>query len=226
MLGHDGGSADVVDLALEQDTHGRRLGLAADHRAMGIAVDDRVADHMDVIPGHRVKRLPQPVERDVVALHDDLELLQLDRGRRKIDQAGRRIDDVSWREDDLAAVGLTHLRLFSGPRRHARGGILEALGEVIRLEQPDILERLGVTIDDDVIHDFEGGQVHRPQVLRHVRPMRSLGDVVIGGDTGDQNVRLALGIDEVPDVSGVNQVKGPVTHDGLFFAGQRSEDVT
>src|SRR5262249_61332910 len=58
MLCHDPGTAHVIDLALEQHAHGGRLGIAADHGAMGIAIYDRIPDHVDALPFHRVERFP------------------------------------------------------------------------------------------------------------------------------------------------------------------------
>jgi len=53
------------------------------------------------------------------------------------------IDDVSRREDDLAAVGLNDISLFSCPAA-CPWRILETLGEVVRLEQPDISSGLAL----------------------------------------------------------------------------------
>ena len=225
MLGHDGGAADIVDLALEQHAHGRRLGLAADHGAVGIAVDDGVADDMDAASCHGVERLPQLVERDAVALHDDLELFELDRRRREIDEVRGRIDDVAGREDDLAAIGLEDVGLLGGLNRHAACRVLEALGEIIRLDHAYVLDRLGVLVDDDVVDDLESGQIHRAQILRHVRPVRSLGDVMVGRDAGDQEVGLAPGVQQMADVAGMDHVEHAVAHDHALLARARADDV-
>jgi len=83
---------------------------------------------------------------------------------------------------------------------------------------------LALLIDDDVIDDFESSQVHRPQVLRHVRSVCSLGDMVVSSDAGDQNVRLAFGIEQVPHVAGMHDVEHPVTHDHALVAWARSDD--
>ena len=51
VLGHDGGAAREVLLGLEPHAHGRRLRHPADHAALGVAVDDRVADDVHADAG-------------------------------------------------------------------------------------------------------------------------------------------------------------------------------
>ncbi len=89
----------------------------------------------------------------------------------------------------------------------------------------DVLERLGVLVDDDVVDDLEGGEIDRPQVLRHVRAVRALGDVVVGRDAGDQDIGLALGIEQMADVAGMHDVEHAVAHDDALLARARADDV-
>ena len=58
MLGDDTGAADEVLAAVEPHAHGRRLGHAADHGAVRIAVDDRVADDVNPDAPELVERAP------------------------------------------------------------------------------------------------------------------------------------------------------------------------
>ena len=225
MLRHDRSAADIVDLALEQHAHGRRLGLAADHRTVGIAVHDRVADDMDAASRHGVECLPQLVERDAVPLHDDLELFELDRRRREIDQVRGRIDDVAGREDDLAAVGLEDVGLLRGLNRHAACRVLETLGEIVGLDDANVLDRLGILVDDDVVDHLESGQIHRAQILRHVRPVRSLRDVMVRRDARDQEVGFAPGVQQMADMAGMDHVEHAVAHDHALLARTRADDV-
>src|SRR6266853_1888819 len=82
-----------------ENTHGRRLRLAADHRGLRIAVDDGVAHHVDLVVTELFQRRAQRIEAQFLAVHEGQELLALDRRRREVDQAGRRVDDVAGRED-------------------------------------------------------------------------------------------------------------------------------
>ena len=195
MLGDDAGAADIVDLALEGDAHRRRLGLAADHGAFGVAVDDRVADDVHAVAVHIVEHATQTVEGDVVALHHDLQIRVTDVGRFDLEERARRIDHVARREDQFAAVGFDDAELFRGLGREPVAAIFEALGEIVGLDERDIVERLVVLVDDDVVDHFEGGEIDRAQILLDVRTINALGDMFVGGEAGDQDVGLALGVE-------------------------------
>ena len=97
----------------------------------------------------------------------------------------------------------------------AAGLILVALGEVVGLDVCEVLERGRVLVDDHVVDDLEGGQVHRPKLLRDERAVVGLRDVGVAGQAGDQDIGLALGIHQVPQVTRVDQVECAVAHDHL-----------
>ena len=71
----------------------------------------------------------------------------------------------------LAAVGLDRRR-FSSAVRGCRPlvGVLVALGEVVRLDHADVLERRRIAVDDDVVDHLERREIERAQILRHERP--------------------------------------------------------
>ena len=75
VLGDDAGAADVVVLLLEAHAHRRRLGHAADHGALGEAVDDRVTDHMHLEAFELVEALAQIAEIDPLRLEQQHQLL-------------------------------------------------------------------------------------------------------------------------------------------------------
>ena len=104
MLGDDGRAADIVFAALEQHRHGWRLGKAADHRALGVAIDDRVADDMHALRRQAVDRAPQVVEFRAAALHRQLKFLERQVGRLHLDEARGGIHDITRREEDVPAV--------------------------------------------------------------------------------------------------------------------------
>src|SRR5262249_33207962 len=53
---------------------------------------------------------------------------------------------------------------------------------------------------------------------RHERPILRLGDVGIGSQTGDQDIRLVFGVEQVTDVTGVHEIEHAMAHDHLFRA--------
>ena len=62
--------------------------------------------------------------------------------------------------------------------------ILVALGEEVGLEPLDVLDRLRVLVDDNVVHHLVSRQVQGPQVLRHMWPVVPLLHMGVGGKAG------------------------------------------
>src|SRR5215469_13843408 len=58
-----------------------------------------------------------------------------------------------------------------------------------------------------------------------MRAMLTLGDVTIGGDAGDQDRRLALGIEQVAHMAGMDDIKDAVAHDHALLTRRRAKDV-
>src|SRR5260370_28382734 len=166
MLCHDPGTAHVIDLALEHHAHGGRLGIAANHGAMSIAIYDRIPDDVDALPLHRIERFPKLVESNAVSLHQDLKLFQLDRRRGEIDQIRGGIDHVAGSENDLAALGLHHFRLLGRLFGHACCRVLESLRDIVWLDETDVLDRRVILIDYDLIDHIAALDIYRAQVLR------------------------------------------------------------
>ena len=112
---------------------------------------------------------------------------------------------------------------LGGARMQAVAGILVALGEIVRLDDRDVLDRRRIVVDDDVVDDLERGQVDGAQLLRHERPVLGLGDVRVGGQAGDQHVGLALGVHQVAHVPGMHDVERAVAHDDVLLARTRAD---
>src|SRR5882672_2519185 len=224
MLGDDGCSADVVVSTLVEHAHRRRLCLPSDHRGLGIAVHDRVSDDVHAEPVQPIERRPQGVEGETLAFHEREQLLVLDRRRCEFDELGGGVDDVARREDHFPAVFLQRddllLRLGREPARR----VFVALGEEIRLQEGDVLDRGGVRIDDDIVDDFEGGEVQRAQFLRHVGTVLPLADVDVGGDAGDKDIGLALRVEQMAQVARVDYVEHAVAHDHFLRARAGADD--
>ena len=84
---------------------------------------------------------------------------------------------------------------------------------------------LSILVDDDVVDHLERGEIDRAQILRHVRPVRSLGDVMVGRKAGDQEIGLALGVEQMAHVAGMHHVEHAVAHDHALLARTRADDV-
>src|SRR5205085_6151624 len=54
------------------------------------------------------------------------------------------------------------------------------------------------------------------------RPVVGLGDVRVGGQARDQDIRLALGIEQMPDMSGMHEIEHTVAHDDVTAARARA----
>ena len=223
VLGDDAGAADEILLALEAHRHGRRLGLAADHRRLGVGIDDGVADHVHVDAGKAVERAAQVVEGELLGFEQRDQLLVRQVRRRSLDQLGGGVDDVAGREDELAAVDVEHLLLLPGLARHAGGDVFVALGEVVGLHLAEVLERLGVAVDQHEVDHVQRGEIEGAQLLRHERAEVGFLDVLVAGDAGDQDVGAVGGIHQVADVAGMHDVEGAVAHDDLALARARAD---
>jgi hypothetical protein len=98
MLGYDRRATDEILAAVEPHARGRRLGHAADHRRMGQAVDDGVADDMDGNAAEFTENLVQALEVDPIGVHQHQQLVDRNVGRPRFDQSGGRVDDIARRK--------------------------------------------------------------------------------------------------------------------------------
>ena len=225
MFGHDAGAPKEIDLMIEAQAEGRRLGVAANQRAIRVRIHDRVSDHVNFCPGKRLQNRMQLVEGDPFRVHQGVQFIRREVRRRGLDDMGRGINDVAWGEQNFSAIAFQCFLLLPGPGMQAFFAVLISFGKVIRLDNFNVFDWRGIFIDDHVIHHFQNGEVHGAQILRHEGTEIGLMNVRVSGQAGDQDVRFALGIDEVSDMAGVDEVEGPVTHDGLFSSGQRSKNL-
>src|SRR5258708_3274996 len=60
---------------------------------------------------------------------------------------------------------------------------------------------------------------------RATRVLVALRDVFVGREAGDQDGSFGLGVEQVPDVSRMNDVEGAVAHDDLFLPWSRADRV-
>ena len=143
-----------------------------------------------------------------------------------IDERRGAEDDVLG-EHDLGPDGLDRFLLGGDVAGHVLAGlaILRALGEVIRLEQLDRLDRGGPMIDGHEVDAAQGPDHLRPQILGKGRAMRPLVDPLIGRQSDHENVAVTLGLLKMPQMADVQQIEDAVTvHDLLAVVAQVGED--
>ena len=106
------------------------------------------------------------------------------------------------------------------------GRILVAFREKIRLDDSQVLDRRLVIVDDDVIDALERGEIHGAQILRYERTEVRLVDVRIGGQARDEDIRVILGIHQMPNVTRMHQIECAVAHDDFVDPRARSDCFT
>ncbi len=160
MLGDDPRTPDVTILVLEANTDGRSLRLTADHGAVGIAVDDGVADNVGAHALELVEDGAKIIECDLLLHHQHVELFDRDVRRLHLDQRRGRINDVAGRKDHLAAIAFQDADFVLRLRMDGIVlAVLIALGKIIRLNRRNVAERRRVGIDDDEIDHFQRGEI-------------------------------------------------------------------
>ena len=224
VLGHHGGAAHEGVGVLEPEAEARGLGALAEERAVRVAVNDGVAHDVRADAAEIVQGRPQLIEADALGLQQRDQLVDGEPGLVLGDDRARRVDDVAGREHHFAAVRLERADLLLRLGRQRTRLILEALGEEVGLDDPDALDRSLVGVDDDIVHELERGQVGRAELLRHVRAVGALRDVGIRRHAGDKHVRLLLGVHEMAQVTGMDDVEGAMTHDGRALPRTRAEE--
>ena len=222
MGGHDGGAPDEIHAVVV--AHARRGGLrhTADHGRVGEAVHDGVAHHVHVGAAEPGECLAEPGKRDALGVHQRDELFDRQVRRTGIDDGRGGIHDVARREQDLTAIALNRLELLLGFGMDPAVLILVALREEVGLDARQVFERRRSVIDDDVVDHVEGGQVERAQLLRDERPVGRLADLHVPGDAHHEDGRLALGVQQVPQVARVHEIEDAVAHDDCAPARART----
>src|SRR4030095_5475936 len=94
-------------------------------------------------------------EGDTLRFHEDGELFSRQIRRRLFDESRRRKDDVARSEDHFAAVGLQRLDLLARSGVNAAVAVFVALGEEVRLDELDVLQRRRIFVDYDENHELE-----------------------------------------------------------------------
>ena len=77
-------------------------------------------------------------------------------------------------------------------------------------------------IDDDVVDDSNAARLKARRSCGTKGRIIGLGDMRIGGQAGDQNVGLALGVEQVPHVARMHDVERAVAHDDFLLARPRT----
>ena len=201
----------------------RRLGRAADERAVSVAVHNRVADDVDAHAAELLDGGAEIIEAEALGFQQREEFVHGEIGRRHGDDRRGGHDEIAGGEDDFAAVALDHGDFLLRPGVDAFGGILVTLGEEVGLDEAEVFEGRGVVVHDHVVHALEGGEVHRAQFLRDERAEVGLVDVRVAGEAGDQAVGFALRIHQVADVPGMHEVERAVAHDDAVGARARAD---
>src|SRR6185437_169492 len=116
------------------------------------------------------------------------------------------------REQQLAAIFRDDVELFLGLRMHPLRLVLVALGKEVRLDDGKVFERRRVLVDDHVIDHLERGKVERAQFLRNEGPVLRLGDMRVPREAHDEDVGLALRIEQMTEVPGMHEIEGAVAH--------------
>ncbi len=224
VLGDDCRATDIVYPVVEADAWGRRLRHAADHGGVREAVDDRVADdmHLDALEG--LQCLTQPIEADPLGLHQGQQLVQGKIGRAGFDEGRGRENDIAGREQNLATEAREHVQLLLRLRVDAAFLVLVSLGVVFRLDASQIVQRRRILVDHHVVDGLQRRQIEGAQILGHEGPVMRLGDVRVGCDARDQDVRLALGVEQMSDMARMHEVEDTVAHHDGFLARARSDE--
>ena len=210
MSRYDSGAADKILAPIEPHARCRRLGHAADHRRMGEAVDDRIADDMHCDAAELAQELMQLLESDPLGLHQHQQFVDRDVGRPRFDQRRGGVDDVAGSKQHLAAVALDDRDLLLGLRMQPAILIFITFGEEIGLDARQIPQWRRILVDNDVVDHFERGEIEGAQLLRHKRPVMRLVDMDVRGQAGDQEIGFALGIEQMPEMAWMHQVENAV----------------
>ena len=192
----------------------RLLAALADRLAVGVLVDDRLADdeHLEVRGRpQRGEHLFRGVPRGEVGEelpHRVGELREV-----LVDQRRRAVGDVLG-EGDLAADGADRLALLGNVAdRVLEVAELAPLDEHVRAEQVDRLDGGRPAVDGDVIDRPQRGDDLGPERVGERRAVGALVDEPVGGEGDDEDVAELAGLLEVADVADVEQVEHAVAVD-------------
>ena len=130
------------------------------------------------------------------------------------DEGGRREDDVAGGEDDAAASFLDCFTLDLKARIGV-GFVFLAFDVDIGLKVLKEVESGWIVVDVDKINAVQGGEVVGAEFFGDEGAACAFGDAGIGGEADEERVAQGAGLAEVADVTGVDDIKAPVTLDEL-----------
>src|SRR5262245_24472596 len=105
-------------------------------------------------------------------------------------------------------------------------GIFISFGEIVGLNATKVFEWRRIFVDHHKVDHLKGREVESTEVLRNVRAIHRFINVTVRGQTGDKNLRLALCIEQMANMTGVNNVEYAMTHDDFVGSRRRSENLT
>src|SRR5579863_1162065 len=176
-------------------------------------VDYRVAYDMNCDTVETSQQRAEPVEGDLLRLHQHQELVDPKVWRGRLDDRGGRVDDIAWGKQNLAAIARNDLHLLLSLRMETARLVFVPLGKIVRLQFGEVVNRRWVFVDDHIIDGFQCREIQRAQILRHEWSMRGFVDVSVRGQRGNENVRLTLRVQQVADMAGMHQVEDAMAHD-------------
>ena len=139
-----------------------------------------------------------------------------------VQQAGRTEDHVP-EITNLAAVLLHRGDIVVDVAGNVIGrvGVFGSLAVDERLDRFDGLDRGGVRNEHDVIDTGKCGERAGAERIVEIRTAGALVDVFFSRDRDNKNITELLGVFEMNDVSGVDEIEGAVAlHQALAFAAQ------
>src|SRR5581483_11066913 len=117
------------------------------------------ADDVDVDARKLLECRGEIAERQTLGFEQHQQLLGREIRRLGLDDLRRREDDITWRKNEFTAISLKNVHFLLSPRIYSAVHILVSFGKVVRLQCPQILQRLRLPIDHDKVDHLQGSEV-------------------------------------------------------------------
>ncbi len=171
---------------------------------------------MNPNPHTGIQRLFNVIKGQPLGMHQREEFLHCKIWWLCLNELGGRVHDVARGENNLSSVAIQCRHFFTSSGRNPVRKIFVPFRKIVGLENGDVFDRSRIGIDEDIVDHFQRSQIHRPQFLRDVWAVISFFIMSICRKTGDEEVRFALGIHEVSQVAGMDDIEHPMAHDHFF----------
>lgn len=220
VAGDDGGAAEVgaaLDGAEGHDgTFAGDVGAIAEE----VGVDDGFADDEDALAAEGGDELGEAFAGEFVDGEELSEafVVGVDALFEGGDESGGAEDDVTGGEDDASAVGLDGFA-FGAEAWVGVGFVLAALDVDVGLDFGEEFDGGGTVFDVDPIDEGEGGEILGAELFGDEGASGALLHLGVAGDGDEEEVAFALGLAEVSDVAGVDDVEAAVALDDGFAGG-------